>query len=210
MSKYSISEFLKEIPEENRKGKLEVLASLLCFSVLKYIKEDDRDESKTIIRDILFLGDLRNSIQWQYVEWAYFLGLYIDGVFNDNEGFYSHISFYRRKSVEYYRTNKDRFVSSYPGLNYNEIRDELKKRIRRRLSGYFLDKNINSYIFYKEQEDIEEEWISIVQCILEKIYLFYTTGQVSNEDIISFKNKAKDFISAQNYRSIAPFVPFEI
>ena len=210
MSKYSVSEFLKKIPEENRKGKLEVLASLLCLSVLKYIKEDDRDETRTVIRDILFLGDLRNSIQWQYVEWAYFLGLYIDGISNDNEDCYSYISFYRKKSVEYYRTNKDRFICSYPGLSCNEIRNELKKRIRRRLDGYFLDKNIKSYIFYKEQKDIEEEWVSIVQCILEKIYLYYTTDQVSNEDIVSFKNKAKDFILAQSCRSIAPFVPFEI
>ena len=210
MRKYSINEFLNDLPNENKKGKIEVLASLLCMSIFNYIKGEDLDESRSMIRDILFLGDLRNSIQWQYIEWAYFLGLHMDGVSNDDKNIGSYIYFYKRKSFEYYTINKGKFISFRPGLSKNEIRCEIKKEVKRRLSGCFLEEYMSSYLFYKGQEDIEEEWNSIIVCLLEKIYLFYTTGGISNEDIISFKNKAKEFIFLNNYKDIAPFVPFEL
>lgn len=210
MSKYSINKFLKDIPVENKKGKLEVLASLLCLAVFNYIKGERLSEARSIIRDILFLGDLRNSIQWQYMEWAYFLGLYMDEVPNDNEDVNGYMRLYNRKSFEYYSANKNKFISFYSRLSKNKIRCEIKKRIRRRLSGFFLEKNMNAYEFYKQQKNIEEEWVAIIQCLLEKIYLFYTTGQVSSNDIAIFKNKAEEFICTQDYKDLAPFVPFEL
>lgn len=207
---YSISSFILKIPKENSCGKLKIMSSLLCLAFYEYIKSNAVDESRSIIRDIIFLGDMRNSLQWQLVEWAFFFGMYLDDIGNSSDDSYEYIKIYNKKVFEYFSTNRKRYINSYIGLSYKEIRIEVKKRIKRRLSGEFLNEYLSSYCFYKEKNDIEEEWNSIIVCFMEKIYLFYTSKSVQNNDIVSFKNEAKIFVDSNSYKDIAPFVAFEL
>lgn len=207
MYKYeSVESFYNEIPYENKEDRGDFIYSLLFFAVLRYVKKDIYSSVKAI-EDILLLSNERSPREWECIEWATFLLIYIKRISPDEAGIY--LSAYKRRLFRYYFYNESRFKMFYKNLNRKKIIKEIKNSLKRRWDKKNLNISVNSLNISKENNDLKMSWIDSVEVFLESVFLSYLVGNIDAQFIKDMEKYMSELLElVGDEKNITPFVGF--
>lgn len=207
MYKYeSVESFYNEIPYENKEDRGDFIYSLLFFAVLRYVKKDIYSSVKAI-EDILLLSNERSPREWECIEWATFLLIYIKRISPDEAGIY--LSTYKRRLFRYYFYNESRFKMFYKNLNRKKIIKEIKNSLKRRWDKKNLNISVNSLNISKENNDLKMSWIDSVEVFLESVFLSYLVGNIDAQFIKDMEKYMSELLElVGDEKNITPFVGF--
>lgn len=203
---YSISSFIRNIPIEKSEDKSDIVACLLVLGVRKYTQGEFFD-FLNIVQDILFLGDWKVIYEYDIMEKAFFLSMYVKGVVNNKGKNKFYEKEYRKKLSDIVKIRKKYYRKFFSSCSELEINMKIKKDILHRLNGGILSELQEDIIFYKKKDEVFL-FVLKVEEILELIYLHYVNGNDLSIKIEKSKNDLLKMIEKNCF--LPPYCDFDI
>lgn len=201
---YNLNFLLENISDDNKKDKGNILSCLFLFAVRRYLL-DDIEDALCVIQDLLILGDVKETSEWEVMEWAIFFSLFIRKIPAKQEETLFYIASYRGKLLENLKFKKrDYKIFLKKETNYG-IKLVIKREIYNRLNGDDLE-NIREELGYNCKYESESEiWVSKIKEVSELIYLNYMRLNNDFNEVYLLIDELK--VLAKN-EDIPPFVDF--
>ena len=202
-----ITLFKNSIPQENRECDNNFFPSMLFKGVSSLLQGDVAD-ARYFLMVISSFCDIKKPIEWECYEWSSFLLLYINGVDPYEKDARFFIKKYQKRLVHHFYLRKEFYFNFYLKKSVIEIRREIKKGLKRRWNKDFLNRCIAAIDDANKEGNIDVEWVEIVSCFVESIYLMYVVGNVNIDEVEFMKNKAKNILEINDGSKLAPYEIF--
>ena len=207
MSLENIALLKNSIPQENRACDDTFFPSMLVKGVSSFLQGDLAD-ARYFLMAISSFCDIKKSIEWECYEWSSFLLLYINGVSPYEKDARFFIKKYQKRLVHHFYLRKEFYVDFYSKKSIPEIRKEIKGSLRRRWDKTFLNRCLVAIEDANKEGDVNSEWVEMVSCFIEAIYLMYVVGNVNMDEVKIIEKKAKNILEVNSKNKLAPYEVF--
>lgn len=201
---YNITKLLANVSDQNKITNGDILSCVFLYAVRAYVL-GKKEDAIFAIQDILVIGEIKETAEWEVMELAIFFLLFIKKTPAKESDMKIYLKAYRNKLLENLKQKKIDYVPFLKKENGVGIKKIIKKEVLDRLNGGELD-NIREELEYnKKYEGSSELWVSKVKEVCEIIYLKYIRLDNNFDDVNKIILELKEF--AKNDK-IPPMVEF--
>lgn len=199
---YRLNELINNISDEKKYNRGDILSCMFLFAARCYFLKNKND-ALLVMQDILILGDVKETAEWEVMEWTIFFLLFIRNIPAKKEEVGMYLKSYREKLLENLKQKKINYAIFLKKESSFGIKKTIKKEVYDRLNGNSLNDIREELEYNNIHEGISEIWVSKVKEISELIYLNYINFQnnfkevhklIDNIRILAEKNKLPPFV----------------